>query len=147
MPWGGRKSKIEMVGQCEKRTEIVVGKSEGSKPEYIIDVSQSDDLSTVTMRCTATPLATVVGTRVRWKFCPKHPDHGPDEALCSKGCSSVSKGAGPIQIYQVFPHDSKEGNVRGVDEQPSIPACHVALPHDNGLVRIQLSGPGNCTDN
>ena len=147
MPGGGRKSKIEVIGQCEKRTEIGIGEGEGTKTEYVVDVCEGDDFPAITMRRTATPLATVVSTRVRRKFCPEHPDHSPDESLRREGCSSVAKGASPVQIYQVFPHDSKEGNVRGVDEQPSIPTSHVALPHDNRLVRVQLSGPGNCTDN
>ena len=147
MSRGVRQSQIEMVGQCEERTEVVISESEGSKPEYIIDVSQSDDLSTVTMRWTATPQATIVSTRMRWKSCPKHPNHGTDEALRCKGCSSIAKGAGPVQIYQILPHDCEVRDVRGVDEQPSIPACHVTLPHDNGLARVHLSGPGNCTDN
>ena len=115
----------EVVSQSQKRAEIVVGQTLGTKAKRIVDIHQSRVFAAETVADTATPVSFVIGSWMGRDPGSVHPSNGPHKPLCGERRPSIPKTEGGVEVYESVPLDGEERDIAGIEEDPTVPARHV----------------------
>ena len=120
-----RQFETEVVSQSQKRAEIVVGQTLGTKAKRIVDIHKCRVFAAETVADTATPVSFVIGSWMGRDPGSVHPSNGPHKPLCGERRPSITKTEGGVEVHKSVPFNSEERDIAGVEEEPAVPARHI----------------------